>query len=269
LHHRSNYQPEHFPLLPFSCYKGSDPFHAVRHVENAPRCFYARIRRRPYVHTQIEIRRIGKSDPEYPASLMRYLSSDAPDSAAAMGNLQVLKRRKLAIFSSAVCPAELTSAIHELTQKLAVGGVTAIGGFHSPVERECLKILLGGTRPIILSPARSLDKLRIRSEYRKAFDQGRLLFLSFFRSHRHRSDVEMAFRRNRFVAALADIILFLHAAPASNTERLCREVISWQKSIYTIDHEANQNLVQIGAQAVNSDSVSELVFELGSTHDTN
>ena len=216
----------------------------------------------------MEIKRIAKSDPEYPASLTRYLAKDAPDSATAMGNLQILNQRKLAIFCSAVCPAEVTLQTHDLMQKFVAGGVSAIGGFHSPVERECLRILLGGTQPIILSPARSLDRLRIRSEYREPLDKGRLLFLSFFRSHRHRSDVEMALRRNRFVAAMGDRILILHASPASNTERLCRELISWQKTVYTIANEANQNLVRLGARALALDSVGELMFELRSAENT-
>ena len=208
---------------------------------------------------QFEIKRIGKSDPEYPAALARYLPGEVPDAAAAIGNLQLLDKRKLAIFCSALCPAVLTKQIHESMQMLAESGITAIGGFHSPVERGCLRILLDGTGPIILSPARSLDRLRIRSEYRKAFDQGRMLFLSFFRHHRHRSDVEMAFRRNRCVAALADKILILHAAPASNTERLCRELISWQKPVYTIDDELNANLLSLGARGIALDSVNKLI----------
>ena len=208
---------------------------------------------------QFEIKRIGKSDPEYPAALARYLPGEVPDAAAAIGNLQLLDKRKLAIFCSALCPAVLTKQIHESMQMLAESGITAIGGFHSPVERGCLRILLDGTGPIILSPARSLDRLRVRSEYRKAFDQGRMLFLSFFRHHRHRSDVEMAFRRNRCVAALADKILILHAAPASNTERLCRELISWQKPVYTIDDELNANLLSLGARGIALDSVNKLI----------
>src|SRR5262245_21191768 len=157
-----------------------------------------------------------------------------------MGNLHILNRSKLAIFCSAVCPAAITPQVHDWMQMCADRGVTVISGFHSPVERQCLEILLRGIQPVIISPARSLDRLRLRSELRQPFDKGRLLFLSFFRSHRHRSDVEMALRRNRFVAALADKIWIPHAAPSSNTERLCRELISWQKNVYTIDHSANQ-----------------------------
>jgi predicted Rossmann fold nucleotide-binding protein DprA/Smf involved in DNA uptake len=206
-----------------------------------------------------EIKRLSKTDREYPAALSRYLANDAPDSATAIGNLQHLDRRKLAIFCSSRCPAPLTELIDDFTHRLLDNGLTAIGGFHSPPERRCLSILLRGTDPIILCPARSLDRLRIRREFRQPLQADRLLFLSFFKSHRHRSDVEMAFRRNRFTAALADLILILHAAPASNTERLCRELIGWQKTVYTIDDELNSNLLGLGARGIALDSVNKLI----------
>jgi predicted Rossmann fold nucleotide-binding protein DprA/Smf involved in DNA uptake len=210
---------------------------------------------------QVDIKHIAKSDPEYPASLTRFLATDAPGSAAAIGNLGILTRRKLAIFCSAVCPETLASQAYELMYKLAIGDVTTIGGFHSRVEKSCLQILLRGAQPIIISPARSLDKLRVRSDYRQALKEERLLFLSFFKHHRHRSDVAMAFKRNRFVAALADMTLILHAAPSSNTERLCRELIGWQRSVYTLDSGANENLLRLGAQAFASDQLSELIVD--------
>lgn len=209
----------------------------------------------------MEIILIGKSDPGYPASLTRFLPSNAPDGAAAIGNLEILTRSKVAIFCSAMCPETLKSGAYELIQMLDAGGVTAIGGFHSPIERGCLEILLNGAQPIIISPARSLDKLRIRPEYRAPLQQGRLLFLSFFKHHRHRSDVEMAFRRNCIVAALADLILILHAAPGSNTERLCQELSSWQKAVYTIDHPANRNLLRSGVQALPLDRLRALIID--------
>ena len=65
--------------------------------------------------------------------------------------------------------------------------------------------------------------------------------------------------RNRYVAALADMILILHAARAGNTERLCRELIGWQKPVYTFDNEINENLVRLGAQALALDNVNKLI----------
>ena len=198
----------------------------------------------------VAIRHIHQSDPEYPAALERYLAEDAPDSATAKGNLDLLNRAKLAIFCSTTCPAEIVAQTEEIIQELLNAPVTIIGGFHSQPELQCLNILLRGTQPIILSPARSLDRLRIRHEYKQPLENGRLLFLSFFKSHRHRSDTEMASQRNLYVAALADRVLIVHAAPSSKTEQLCREIISWRKPVYTIDHNANQNLVDLGAKTV-------------------
>jgi predicted Rossmann fold nucleotide-binding protein DprA/Smf involved in DNA uptake len=198
----------------------------------------------------VAIKRIDKSDPEYPSTLHRFLAEDAPDFAAAFGNLQILTHPKLAIFCSGKCPGVLVSQTKQVMQKVVDARVTVISGFHSEVEKECLSILLHGRQPIILSPARGLEKLRIRPEFKEPLENGRLLFLSFFKSHRHRSDIEMALKRNRYVAALADKILTIHAAPSSKTEQLCRDLISWRKSVFTMENEANQNLVRLGAQTI-------------------
>jgi len=58
-----------------------------------------------------------------------------------------------------------------------------ISGFHSPIEQECLRILLRGAQPIVICPARTLDAMRIPTECRAAFAAGRVLFLSPF-SHK-------------------------------------------------------------------------------------
>jgi predicted Rossmann fold nucleotide-binding protein DprA/Smf involved in DNA uptake len=150
---------------------------------------------------------LNQKDPSYPAALSSYLGKDVPVSISALGNLDILSQSKLAVFCSAECPAELILPTHDLVQTTLTPSIAVISGFHSRGERECLSILLRRTQPIIICPARSLNKMRIRTEYKKPLDQGRLLLLSFFRSHRHRSDIHMALSRNRFVAAMADRIL--------------------------------------------------------------
>jgi predicted Rossmann fold nucleotide-binding protein DprA/Smf involved in DNA uptake len=208
----------------------------------------------------VDIKRIDKGDAEYPVSLIHQLARDAPASATALGNLAILDQRKLAVFCSANCPAEIASQTCDLIEKLADPKVAVVSGFHSPLERECLSILLRGALPIIIFPARSLVKLRIRHEHKEPLEKGRLLFVSFFKSHRHRSDVEMAFKRNRYVAALAEKIFIPFATPGSKTEQLCRELIAWGKPVFTVDNEANQNLVRLGAQSVARNAVNELML---------
>jgi predicted Rossmann fold nucleotide-binding protein DprA/Smf involved in DNA uptake len=194
---------------------------------------------------------LNQNDLCYPAALKSYLGDNVPAPISALGNLDILKQSKLAIFCSAECPAELIAPTHDLIQTALAPDIAVIGGFHSPGERECLRILLRGNHPIIICPARSLTKMKIRTEYKKPLDEGRLLFLSSFRSHRHRSDIHMALSRNRFVAAIADRILVLYAAPASKTETFCREIVGWKKPLFTLASDLNQNLIALGAKPLN------------------
>jgi predicted Rossmann fold nucleotide-binding protein DprA/Smf involved in DNA uptake len=191
---------------------------------------------------------LNQDDLSYPAALRSYLGEDVPASISALGNLDILKQSKLAIFCSAECPAELILQTHNLIETALAPGVTVMSGFHSPGERECLSIFLRGIQPIIICPARSLTKMRIRTQFKNPLDEGRLLFLSCFRSHRHRSDVHMALSRNRFVAAIADRILVLYAAPASKTETFCREIVGWKKPLFALASDLNQNLIALGAK---------------------
>jgi predicted Rossmann fold nucleotide-binding protein DprA/Smf involved in DNA uptake len=100
--------------------------------------------------------------------------------------------------------------------------------------------------------------MRIRAEYKEPLENGRLLFLSIFRSHRHRADAQLALRRNRFVAALADKILVLYAAPSGGTEHFCQEILRWQKPVYTLENELNAQLVALGARPVTAEQAGLL-----------
>lgn len=196
----------------------------------------------------MDLIRLRRGDVPYPAALSRYLGQDGPSSIAALGNLETLKYNKLALFCSIRCPAKLILQTQDLAQELANGGVTVIGGFHSPVEKECLRVLLRGPQPLIICPARSLKRMKMQAEWRKALDEGRLLFLSPFPDNRHRSDIQMSLYRNRFVAALADQVFIPYAGPSSKTEQFCREILAWNKPVHTFSHTSNENLITLGAR---------------------
>ena len=58
--------------------------------------------------------------------------------------------------------------------------MAVVGGFHSPMERECLDILLRGSQPVIMCAAKRLRGLRLGVAGRKAVREGRLLAISPF-----------------------------------------------------------------------------------------
>ena len=135
-------------------------------------------------------------------------------------------------------------------------GITVISGFHSPMERECLNILLKGKQPIIFCPARSIDRMRIQSEYMKPLEGERLLILSPFTEKATRISAEKALERNRFIAAIGDSIFIPHAAPNSKTEQLCKELLTWNKPLFTLPSETNSNLIEMGIKPWPSSSTA-------------
>ncbi len=167
------------------------------------------------------------ADPRWPHRLLERLGKRTPPKLWALGNLDLLALPKTALFCSARCPGSTILATYDQAAHWRDAGRCIISGFHSPVEKECLRILLRGTSPVIICPARSLPK-RIRPEWKQPLDTGRLLILSGFDDSEHRVTTELAIRRNRLVAALADEHYFAHIAPGSHTERLAQEVSGWQ-----------------------------------------
>jgi predicted Rossmann fold nucleotide-binding protein DprA/Smf involved in DNA uptake len=179
----------------------------------------------------------------------------------AIGNIDILQNKALALFSSSKCPGKVILQTYDLMKNIREAGITVIGGFHSPMERECLNILLKGKQPIIFCPARSIDGMRIQPEYKKRLDEGRLLILSPFAEKATRISSERALERNRFIAAIGDSIFIPYAAPNSKTEQLCKELFAWNKPLYTLPGGTNSNLVRNGCKTVDgllaTTSVSE------------
>ena len=136
---------------------------------------------------------------------------------------------------------------YDLAHRLRESGLVLAGGFHSPMEREWLQVLLKGPAPVILCPARHLAKARLPLELRRPLEEGRLLLLSPFPRSDHRATLDTALFRNRFVAALAGLVFTAYAEPGGKTEQLCREVLARGKPLCTFESDANANLLALGA----------------------
>lgn len=170
------------------------------------------------------------------------LGQESARSLYAIGAPRIVRMPTLALFCSSKTPASLILQIHDLAQRWRVDGPTIISGFHSPAEREALTVLLRGPQPIIVCPARSLMRMRIKATYKAPLSEGRLLLLSPFPDTVRRATQAIALQRNRFVAALADRVLIAHAHPGSKTAQLAHEVAAWGRPIVTLAHPANEHL---------------------------
>ncbi len=178
--------------------------------------------------------RLEQGSSEYPPKLVARLEHAAPAEIRAIGNLGLLALPKTGLFCSARCPGHVILSAYDQAARWRDSGSCIISGFHSPVEQECLRILLRGTPPIILCPARALPQ-RIPAEWRTPLAEGRLLILSGFAATEKRVTTELATRRNAFVAALADEVCFAHITPGGQSERLTRRLTEWHVPFSTLE----------------------------------
>ncbi len=160
--------------------------------------------------------------------LLARLGADAPGTVTAIGSVALLARRRTALFCSAHTPGDAILRAHDAARRMRDEGITVISGFHSPIEKECLKILLRGKQSIIICPARAIDSMRIPVECRAAFEAGRILFLSPFSKQTRRVTKESALRRNEVVAALADEAYVAHITTGGKMDRIAEMLKRWQ-----------------------------------------
>ncbi|MGH9836437.1 MAG: DNA-processing protein DprA [Blastocatellia bacterium] len=200
---------------------------------------------------------LSLADSRYPPALQSCLAGQAPARIAALGNLEILSERKLALFCSVKCPGDLILQTYDAARALRDAGVTVIGGFHSPMEKECLALLLRGRQPIIVCPARGLEEMRLPVEWKKRLDEKRLLLLSPFGEKDRRINARLAIRRNEFVAALADEILVAYAEAGGKTERFCHKTLEWRKPLFMFESKEHEELLAVGAKGTSVEGFIE------------
>ena len=176
---------------------------------------------------QTPIQRIARDAAGYPSMLRTRLGPNAPEALVVLGDCDLLRLRRTALFCSARAPGDAILRAHDAARRMRDEGVTVISGFHSPIEKECLGILLRGKQPIIICPARAIETMRISTAYRTSFEAGRVLLLSPFAEQPERITKESALRRNEVVAALADDAYIAHVASGGGTERIAGMLKAW------------------------------------------
>src|SRR5712692_8954758 len=115
---------------------------------------------------------LARGDPEYPGELFRALGDHAPNPFFTLGRSEALSQPLLGLFCSQRCPGDLIIKACDVATALRDAAVPVISGFHSPVERECLRILLRGTQPVVISLARSLERMRLPADWHDPIRQG-------------------------------------------------------------------------------------------------
>lgn len=139
------------------------------------------------------------------------------------GNTELLKEPPHALLCSRACPGEKIIEAIDLAQRWRAENHVVISGFHTPVEKECLRIFLRGPQRIVICPARGLDPFQLPVEWQQKFKRGELLIVSAFDSSIRRPTKETAEIRTRLVLSLAQSETIIHASPGGFLSRLAMQ----------------------------------------------
>ena len=130
------------------------------------------------------------------------------------GNTELLDKDLVAFFASRSSPQEALALAQQWAHEISKTDKVVISGFHSPIERAVLDILLANGCCVVVTLGRSLY-CKIPTHLQSAYDANRVLFISF-RDH-SRPSFSNSQTRNWLTADLASEIVF---APFDNTSQL-------------------------------------------------
>ncbi len=184
----------------------------------------------------------------YPKAVTAIFGAEAPKEISYTGNTDLLNNKKIGLFVSVNCPGVMIFQSYDFVFKMRTReNISFVSGFHSPMERECLRNIAAGAAGIIWCIAKSLESFKLPEDLQKAFDDGRILILSSFPEKITRITKETSTLRNKLVAAIADESFFSYAAPGGKTEKLCCETLEWGKPVFTLKDPENQGIIDRGA----------------------
>jgi len=180
--------------------------------------------------------RISQGDDGYPDRLILRLGTDAPPAFTIVGPLAPLSSSLAAFLCSKETPGATILKAFDQAAAWRDAERCVISGFHSPLEKQCMDILLRGKQSIVMALARGIGALRLPAAQRKALEEGRLTIISPFSATERRVSAELAGQRNRLVAALADEVVFAYVSPDGSLSRLAEEIAAWGGDYRQLHH---------------------------------
>lgn len=122
-----------------------------------------------------------------------------------LGNSTLIQRLKIGFLAGSKIAVQSMFPVLDWASDVAShDDISIVSGFHSHLERQVLEFLLQGKCGIICVIARSLYS-KIPSVFKSAYQNDRVLFISA--EKQHRTSKESAYRRNKLVASLSDVLV--------------------------------------------------------------
>lgn len=148
-----------------------------------------------------------------------------------IGNAELLRQPVTAFFASRQCPGGAIRAAMDWAVEQSRIKRPVISGFHSPLERSVLEVLLTAGSPCVIVIARKLNSAHLPSAWLSSLQAGEAAIVSIADAPR-RLTVELAARRNNWIVEHAARIVVAYASPTGELEQ---QVGIWKQRGLTVD----------------------------------
>lgn len=181
-----------------------------------------------------------------------------PPSLWCRGDLTILNHTLLGIISAREIDSELALESSQLVKQLAfIKDVSFVGGWHSPLEEQALRILLAQEVSIVFCVSKALERFIPSIEVVSRVVQGQALLLTHCSPKAKRITRDASMRRNELVVELAKAVLVLSAPEGSASLKLARSALGRGKPVHTLEHRLNKDLLIAGAVPATLETIEE------------
>jgi len=184
----------------------------------------------------------------YPEGVSRFLQASPLPVLTTLGDRELLAQPLLGLVCSVALPGSILLETYDFAKKVSSEGWVIVGGFHSPMERQVLEVLLARHVPAIVCVARRLGRRSIPVTWKSAVEEKRLLLVSPFPDKRRRVTCSLAHQRNRLVVAMSREVLAPFAATGGKTEKIVREALVWKKPVWSSGVDEEDEKFALGVQ---------------------
>ena len=151
-----------------------------------------------------------------------------------IGNIDLLQQIDFGFLCSSKCPGNLIIKIQELAFRWREQGFVIASGFHSPVEKEVLNVLINGPQPIVICPARSLNNMRLPKLWRSGLNENRIVIITPIHGSNNRPTKELCNKRNEFLVKLTKKVYIPFVDASGKMVKLYNKLKDEDKLIFDI-----------------------------------
>lgn len=192
---------------------------------------------------------------EPPTNLTSFFDGKPPKLWCA-GEPAILGGKLLGILSARQIDSDLELATSQILKQLAsLKEVAFVGGWHSPLEEEALRILLAQTARVVFCIPKALNRFVLPVDVDTRFRQGQALLLTHCSPKAKRISRDASIRRNQLVIGLATVLLVLSAPAGSASLALGKSAVHRGKPVFTPEHRMNKDLLGYNALPATFDNI--------------